>query len=82
MDNIKLMFFTKQSPDDGHILNDNIDGNGAECAEYAGEKFDESKAIEGKGLDDAEDIHVDVEATNEGANEVQHVGAGYRVETR
>lgn len=75
------MLLANEPPDNGHVFNDYIDRNGAQGPENTSEKFHHTKTVQRKRFDHSENVHVDVEPGNEGAQKVHHVRTRNRIQT-
>lgn len=64
------MFLAEQAPDDGHVLDADVDRDGAESTTYAQREAQQTEAVEREGLDDTKHIHVDVDCSNERTQEI------------
>lgn len=74
------MLLANEPPDDGHVFDYDIDRNGAQGPENTSEKFHHTESVQRKRFDDAENVHVDVEPGNEGAQKVHHIRARNGIE--
>ena len=76
------MLLTEKAPDHSDIFNNQIERYGREGTTYAQKKTHHPKAVQGKGLDHTEHVHVDVDSANEGAQKVNYGGTGDGTEAR
>lgn len=70
------MFLSNQSPHDGHVFYDHVEGHHAQRPAQTQKKPEQSEPVNGKGLHHSEDVHVDVNTRYEGAEEVHEGRTG------
>lgn len=70
------MLFAEKSPNDGDVLDANVYRDRTQRTDDAEREAQQAEAVEREGLDDAEHVHVDVDSTDEGAEEVHEGRAG------
>lgn len=70
VDDVETVLVAEEPPDDSEVLDEDVEGDGGERAANAHEEAQQAEAIEREGLDDSEDVHVDVDGADEGAREV------------
>lgn len=66
----------EEAPDDGHVLDEDVEGDGAEGAEDAEDEAQGAEAVQREGLHHAEHVHVDVDGADEDAHKVHEGRAG------
>lgn len=64
------MFPSKNTPDDGNILNDHVERYDEECRHQTEHEPSQTYAVDGEGFDDAKDEHVHVDCSYESAEKV------------
>jgi len=70
------MLLAEQSPYDSYVFDADVYRNGTQGAGYAESEAQQAEAVEREGLDHAEHVHVDVDCSDERAEEVHERRAG------
>lgn len=80
IDYVELVLPAEDTPDDGDVLDDQREGDDEQRAADAEEEPQDAEAVHGEGLEDPEDVHVQVHALDEREQGVHGGGAGQREE--
>lgn len=64
------MFVSKEPPDDGDILDDDVKRDGAKGAANAEEETQEPESVEWERFEHPEHVHVDIDGGDEGAEKI------------
>lgn len=70
VDDVKLVLLADDTPDDCDVFDDYVEGHRQKGPENAQEETEKSEAINGERLDYSEDVHVNVNGSYEGADEI------------
>lgn len=81
VNHVELVFVAEQSPDNGDILDTNVNWYGAECTADTQNESEQPKTVQGERLDHAKNVHVDVNSAYKGTEEVHDGWAGYWTES-
>lgn len=76
------MLVGQKAPDDGRILDHQVEGDRAQGTDDANHRLPETEAVQREGLKHSKDVHVDADAAEEGAHQIHDERAGQRVENR
>lgn len=79
---VEPMLVGHDAPYHRRVLDDEVEWNRAECTDDADHRSEQSKAVKREGLHHAKHVHVDADAAEEGAHEVDDVGTWQREEHR
>jgi len=75
---IEMVLIAEKTPDDGHVFHDDIEGYGEKGPDKDEERATHPHSVQREGLDDPEDVHVNVHGPHKGADEVDERRAGNR----